>query len=192
MPYHRGAFNAHEHASSYANVIKRSTHTIPHACTCWNAPTQMRKRDAYDGGAQCAECQKKQINGKLLQTKLAISEPGDAYEQEADRVADQVMRMPSVDVMCLRSHRDEPWRPGQDPRATLLPYWGCSSAASRSSNARNNSSAVRTSSSSDTGWNVNPRTRRKTSDAASRFSASARWSNVRRRCSTEWVMHQSV
>jgi len=29
----------------------------------------------------------------LLQAKLTISEPGDRYEQEADRVADQVMRM---------------------------------------------------------------------------------------------------
>lgn len=29
-----------------------------------------------------------------IQTKLTINEPGDAYEQEADRVADQVMRMP--------------------------------------------------------------------------------------------------
>jgi hypothetical protein len=32
--------------------------------------------------------------GLRLQAKLAISLPGDAYEQEADRVADQVMRMP--------------------------------------------------------------------------------------------------
>jgi len=29
-----------------------------------------------------------------IQTKLAINTPGDDYEQEADRVADQVMRMP--------------------------------------------------------------------------------------------------
>jgi hypothetical protein len=30
----------------------------------------------------------------IIQAKLRISEPGDIYEQEADRVADQVMRMP--------------------------------------------------------------------------------------------------
>ncbi len=30
----------------------------------------------------------------FLQPKLAISQPGDPYEQEADRIADQVMRMP--------------------------------------------------------------------------------------------------
>src|ERR1700750_1376056 len=29
-----------------------------------------------------------------IQTKLAINHPGDQYEQEADRVSDQVMRMP--------------------------------------------------------------------------------------------------
>ena len=34
------------------------------------------------------------MNGKPLQPKLAISESGDAYEQEADRVAEQVMQMP--------------------------------------------------------------------------------------------------
>jgi hypothetical protein len=31
---------------------------------------------------------------KAMQTKISINEPGDVYEQEADRVADQVMRMP--------------------------------------------------------------------------------------------------
>ena len=29
-----------------------------------------------------------------IQTKLAINQPGDEYEQEADRVSEQVMRMP--------------------------------------------------------------------------------------------------
>src|SRR5690348_497447 len=28
-----------------------------------------------------------------IQTKLAVNKPGDEFEQEADRVADQVMRM---------------------------------------------------------------------------------------------------
>jgi hypothetical protein len=30
----------------------------------------------------------------LIQTKLTINQPGDEYEQEADRVAEQIMRMP--------------------------------------------------------------------------------------------------
>lgn len=45
---------------------------------------------------QCEECGKKSMFG--VQTKLAISEPGDRYEQEADRIADQVMRMPAPSV----------------------------------------------------------------------------------------------
>jgi hypothetical protein len=32
----------------------------------------------------------------IIQTKLKINEPGDLYEQEADRVADAVMRIPAV------------------------------------------------------------------------------------------------
>src|SRR5258708_1706828 len=35
------------------------------------------------------------LSGGILQRKLTINEPGDIYEQEADRVADQVMRMPT-------------------------------------------------------------------------------------------------
>jgi Domain of unknown function (DUF4157)/L,D-transpeptidase catalytic domain len=38
----------------------------------------------------CTECQEKQ--GIALQTKLRVSEPGDRYEQEADRVAEEVIR----------------------------------------------------------------------------------------------------
>jgi len=34
------------------------------------------------------------LNHGVLQAKLAINQPGDAFEQEADRVADRVMRMP--------------------------------------------------------------------------------------------------
>jgi hypothetical protein len=45
-------------------------------------------------GDTCADCGRKD----KLQRKAAISEPGDASELEADRVADQVMRMPAPTV----------------------------------------------------------------------------------------------
>jgi len=35
------------------------------------------------------------VNGIPLQPKLTVNEPGDLYEQEADAVAEQVMRMPA-------------------------------------------------------------------------------------------------
>lgn len=44
---------------------------------------------------ECEGCKTKKLLGKPLQKKLAISEPGDAYEQEADRIADQVMAVPT-------------------------------------------------------------------------------------------------
>src|SRR5688500_14420929 len=34
------------------------------------------------------------IGNRALQAKLAINQPGDSYEQEADRMAEQVMRAP--------------------------------------------------------------------------------------------------
>ncbi|MGH7807392.1 MAG: hypothetical protein ACRENT_04800, partial [Thermodesulfobacteriota bacterium] len=36
------------------------------------------------------------LKSGVIQAKLAIGQPGDIYEQEADRVADQVMRMPAL------------------------------------------------------------------------------------------------
>ena len=38
------------------------------------------------------------IRSKALQAKLRIGQPGDVYEQEADRVADAVMPMPEPGV----------------------------------------------------------------------------------------------
>lgn len=43
---------------------------------------------------ECAECK----SGKRLQTKLAIGASNDPLEEEADRVADQVMRMSAPEV----------------------------------------------------------------------------------------------
>jgi hypothetical protein len=46
---------------------------------------------------ECEECSKKKRLG--LQTKLKVNDPGDIYEQEADRVADQVMAAPAHSVV---------------------------------------------------------------------------------------------
>jgi|SRR4028118_518962 hypothetical protein len=45
-------------------------------------------------GRGCPRC-KEELG---IQTKLKISEPGDQYEQEADRVADQVMQLPEPTI----------------------------------------------------------------------------------------------
>jgi hypothetical protein len=43
----------------------------------------------------CA-CDDKEDELQRIQTKLAINRPGDRYEREADRIAEQVMRMPEA------------------------------------------------------------------------------------------------
>src|SRR6267154_1916119 len=48
-------------------------------------------------GGECPDCQE-DLEDVDIQNKLAISMPGDPFEQEADRVADQVMRMPGPQV----------------------------------------------------------------------------------------------
>ncbi len=62
-------------------------------------------RGAAGLSGECRECKTKKFLGKPLQTKLAVSQPGDEFEQEADRVADQVMAVPSHSVLGGASHR---------------------------------------------------------------------------------------
>jgi hypothetical protein len=57
---------------------------LQHKCACGGSAS-------FSG--ECEECKSKNLLGKPLQRKLAINEPGDEYEREADRVAEQVMRM---------------------------------------------------------------------------------------------------
>lgn len=55
-------------------------------------PLVQRKSGCACGG-DCPRCNE-DIGQPTIQTKLAISTPGDQFEREADEVADQVMRMP--------------------------------------------------------------------------------------------------
>ncbi len=55
-------------------------------CACGGTP-------GFDG--ECAACRQKRLLGGTFQAKLRINQPGDPFEREADRVAEQVMRMPA-------------------------------------------------------------------------------------------------
>ena len=69
-------------------------------------PSPLLQRKCACGGSlglsgECTECSKKKLTGEslpLIQPKLKISQPNDKYEQEADRVADMVMRMPEPKI----------------------------------------------------------------------------------------------
>jgi hypothetical protein len=62
--------------------------TVPH--------TVLQRKCACGGSAgltgACSKCNSERLRGKPLQTKLRVNEPGDEYEQEADRMAAQVMQ----------------------------------------------------------------------------------------------------
>ena len=62
-----------------------------------HAPQRLSRASCPCGGT-CPHCRGEDKNKALLQPKLTVNEPGDAYEREADRVADQVMRMPDPDL----------------------------------------------------------------------------------------------
>lgn len=72
--------SAAAHAPLRTGVLQRK-------CACGGTPGPT---------GECAACRRKRLLGKptdTLQTKLRINEPGDKFEQEADRVAATVMRM---------------------------------------------------------------------------------------------------
>jgi peptidoglycan hydrolase-like protein with peptidoglycan-binding domain len=60
--------------------VAPSNHSLQRKCSCGGTPGP---------SGECEECRRKKRLG--LQAKLDINEPGDIYEQEADRIADQVM-----------------------------------------------------------------------------------------------------
>ncbi len=83
------------------NVSAQSTKQNKNASIS-SAPSLLVQRKCACGGVsklggQCSQCESKKLVGDnvpLIQPKLKIGQPNDKYEQEADRVADQVMRMP--------------------------------------------------------------------------------------------------
>ena len=66
-----------------ANPAGQTSSVLQRKCSCGNHTI---------AGGECAHCSKK--NSLALQTKLTVGQAGDLYEQEADRIADQVMSAP--------------------------------------------------------------------------------------------------
>ena len=58
--------------------------------------TALQRKPNCPCGGRCSRCKD---NHHIIQPKLKINEPGDKHEREADRVADQVMRMPDDEVI---------------------------------------------------------------------------------------------
>jgi hypothetical protein len=59
---------------------------------------------------ECEDCRRKKWFGGAAaapQFKLAVNQPGDPYEQEADQVADQVMQMPDISRLSA-GRKEEP------------------------------------------------------------------------------------
>ena len=78
--------------------------TVSQPLQAADASLFLQRKGACGGGAsgftgECEECANDIVG---LQTKLRINEPDDAYEQEADRVAEQVMHMtePQLEGTC--------------------------------------------------------------------------------------------
>ncbi len=72
-----------------SNITPVTGPVLQRKCACGNHTI---------GGGECRECSKKKRLG--LQTKLKVNEPGDIYEQEADRITDQVMSKQAHPAVC--------------------------------------------------------------------------------------------
>jgi hypothetical protein len=67
-----------------------------------------------------------QAVGRLLQAaKLKVSQPGDKYEQEADCVADEFMRMPEPQIQRqVKERRSHPIQKNPWPHFRSFPGFG--------------------------------------------------------------------
>ena len=82
------------------NALAQSTKQNKNASTTNTSSLLVQRKCACGGvsrlGGQCSECEKKKLVGgnvPLIQPKLKIGQSNDKYEQESDRVAEQVMAL---------------------------------------------------------------------------------------------------
>ena len=84
-------------------MTKEATHTTGQAVSTLlvtnHANLSRRERKPLHDGPDLTVDTKRlsSVSPPLIQPKLKIGAPNDKYEQEADRVADKVMRMPESD-----------------------------------------------------------------------------------------------
>ncbi len=71
------------------------SHAAPSTPTAWAASARQTGRP-HSSSIALQRALGNRALGRILQTKLEINHPGDVYEQEADRVADQVMQSGSA------------------------------------------------------------------------------------------------
>ena len=86
-PDGRGDRYMQEEGSLAQHVLRMPEPRLQAACACGKSA---------EAGGECEKCSELRRLG--LQTKLEVNEPGDTYEQEADRVAWQVTRTPEPQV----------------------------------------------------------------------------------------------
>ena len=81
-----------KNATPASTFMPTRSNLLQQKCTCGGTPGPSGK---------CAECRRKRLTGQhlpIVQAKLKIGKPNDKYEQEAERIASAVMRMPEPKV----------------------------------------------------------------------------------------------
>lgn len=75
-----------QHAASPVPTLTATPGVLQRACKCGSASGV---------SSQCPQCDSDERLGRMpVQAKLTISTPDDPFEREADRIAEQIMRMP--------------------------------------------------------------------------------------------------
>lgn len=91
-------------SSSFANRTLRSSASSGVVQT----PSAVRKPGAAPMRSRSNQTMARELSTGVLQRKLTVNQPGDKFEQEADRVADAVMRMPDPAISAQPVSRTSP------------------------------------------------------------------------------------
>jgi uncharacterized protein DUF4157 len=81
----------HAHGNRFVQRFLNSA-VLQRACACGGSCADCGQTAQAEEAEQAGVQRKAAALLPFIQAKLTVSQPGDAYEQEADRVADQVMR----------------------------------------------------------------------------------------------------
>ena len=90
--------SSHEPKPTQARPASQPEHPLPNLQRTIGNQAVLRMMRAQSGYSETFQAQNARNTcqglSAVLQPKLAVNAPGDSFEQEADRVSEQVMRMP--------------------------------------------------------------------------------------------------
>lgn len=105
------AFLQRQHSAQNSHLVNpaRLDYAHPRYAPAWN-PFRIPQ------SAMGNQAMQRRLRTRAIQTKLTINQPGDKYEQEADLVSENVLRMLRTKTQSVSTSQNSPYAQGEDKK----------------------------------------------------------------------------